>query len=1112
MLPGMGSPGWHFPADQATFGRLFSGTMAYLRNTLALLCLSSALGAMAQQAVDPVSIAREQLLTKGFEAADLGDVLIKDSYASSGNGLLHTFIRQRWQGIEVWNGDIAVHQASDGTVIKLNNGAWPQLERRVNATSPVVSAQTALTNVLSRTAPGVATPALLSSADAGRFLVFDGSALGEEPVIVQLVYQPVGDQLRLAWNVNHYLADGSHWWNVRMDAVTGQELDRNDWVSQCSFDDPCRAETCDAPEAPPPPAAPNDFRVYPAPVESPNHGARSIRNAPWLNGGIASPYGWQDTDGNVTPNYTITRGNNVWAQEDANGNNGTGYSPNSATLDFDYAVNLAGAPSTYQDAAITNLYYWNNLMHDVWYQYGFDDPSGNFQSNNYGRGGLGADYVLADAQDGGGTNNANFATPPDGSTPRMQMYLWTYTTPSRDGDLDNGVIAHEFTHGISNRLVGGPGNTSCLNNAEQMGEGWSDWCALMMTIEPGDQGIDRRGIGTYVVGQAITGGGIRPAPYSTDFAQNNYTYGATNNTALAAPHGIGFVWCTILWEMTWELINAVGFDPNLYTGTGGNNIAMHLVMEGMKLTPCNPGFVDARDAILAADAALYGGTHTTLLWNAFARRGLGVSANQGSTASRTDQTEAYDTPLLNNVGVAAVLTPAAGQLLDCFSAPVTVTATIRNYGQNAQSNFPVRYQLDGGALVSQNFTGTLATGAAATFTFTTTVAITSLGAHTLAVSTALVGDQFAGNDQASNALTVVAGTPSTVPFFEGLAAASPTPTGWLLQNPDGGYTWGTTTLANGPACASSRAWSIDHYNDASVGQEDRLITPKIDLTTAIGSSLRFDHAFAPYGPGYYDAFRVDISTNCGANWTQIYYASGVALATAAATTAAWAPTNCSQWQNHNISLGAYDGQVIMLRFVAINGYGNWFYMDNVQVLKTGTLPVELLTLSARTESSDILLDWTTATEINTDHFNIERSTDLQSWTSIGTHPAAGNSQTAIDYDFRDPAPEQGINYYRLKMLDQDASFEYSWTVSAEWTHATPLCYPNPNDGTFWVTAPAGTPVEVIDELGRSVPFTSTAQGDEAMRIGLERPGTGLYLVRVGSGADARIERLMLLGR
>src|SRR5690606_7188110 len=101
-----------------------------------------------------------------------------------------------------------------------------------------------------------------------------------------------------------------------------------------------------------------------------------------------------------------------------------------------------------------------NVIHDVAYQFGFDEAGGNFQENNYGNGGLGSDYVHAEAQDGSGVNNANFATPPDGQNPRMQMYIWTAPNPDRDGDLDNGIITHEYGHGISNRLVGGPANTS----------------------------------------------------------------------------------------------------------------------------------------------------------------------------------------------------------------------------------------------------------------------------------------------------------------------------------------------------------------------------------------------------------------------------------------------------------------------------------------------------------------------------------------------------------------------------------------------------------------------------------------------------------------------------
>ena len=102
---------------------------------------------------------------------------------------------------------------------------------------------------------------------------------------------------------------------------------------------------------------------------------------------------------------------------------------------------------------MSNLFYWNNIIHDVFYQYGFDEVSGNFQDKNHSQGGAGGDAVYAEAQDGGGTNNANFATPPDGTHPRMQMYLWDHAIPQRDGDLDNGIIIHEYGHGISTRLT-----------------------------------------------------------------------------------------------------------------------------------------------------------------------------------------------------------------------------------------------------------------------------------------------------------------------------------------------------------------------------------------------------------------------------------------------------------------------------------------------------------------------------------------------------------------------------------------------------------------------------------------------------------------------------------
>jgi PKD repeat protein len=211
-----------------------------------------------------------------------------------------------------------------------------------------------------------------------------------------------------------------------------------------------------------------------------------------------------------------------------------------------------------------------------------------------------------------------------------------------DGNFDNGVVAHEYGHGVSNRLTGGPSNTSCLQNAEQGGEGWSDWLALILTIEPSDSGAMARGIGTYAKGQTVFGAGIRRFPYSTNMTINPQTYSTLATSS--GPHQVGEIWCDAIWDMTWFLIRDYGFNPDVYNGTSGNNIALKLVLEGMKLQPCSPGYIDGRDAILLADDLLYGGVHRCVIWEAFARRGMGYNASQGSSNSTTDQTVDFTMP------------------------------------------------------------------------------------------------------------------------------------------------------------------------------------------------------------------------------------------------------------------------------------------------------------------------------------------------------------------------------------------------------------------------------------------------------------------------------------
>jgi len=186
-----------------------------------------------------------------------------------------------------------------------------------------------------------------------------------------------------------------------------------------------------------------------------------------------------------------------------------------------------------------------------------------------------------------------------------------------------------------------------------MGEGWSDWFALMVTMRATDLRSDARGVATFAISQGVNGSGIRPGRYSPDFFVNSFTYSSTNNEgSISVPHGIGFVWATILWDLTWAYIDKYGFDEDIFNGTGGNNKVMQLVIDGLKLQPCSPGFVDGRDAILAADMALTGGEDQCMIWETFARRGLGFNASQGLTTSRTDQVQDFNEPPISDPSLA----------------------------------------------------------------------------------------------------------------------------------------------------------------------------------------------------------------------------------------------------------------------------------------------------------------------------------------------------------------------------------------------------------------------------------------------------------------------------
>ncbi|MFN0015705.1 MAG: M36 family metallopeptidase, partial [Saprospiraceae bacterium] len=209
-----------------------------------------------------------------------------------------------------------------------------------------------------------------------------------------------------------------------------------------------------------------------------------------------------------------------------------------------------------------------------------------------------------------------------------------------DGDFDNGIISHEYGHGISTRLTGGPANSGCLGNAEQMGEGWSDWFTLVNTVRPGDVGEIRQGVGTYVFRQPNDGVGIRRVPYTTDMSINPHTLATV--AASTGVHAIGEVWATVTWDLYWAFVEKYGYDADWSNKNSGNYRAVQLVIDGMKLQPCSPGFIDGRNAIIQADFVNYAGVDTCLISAVFARRGMGIFASQGLSTNATDAVENFD--------------------------------------------------------------------------------------------------------------------------------------------------------------------------------------------------------------------------------------------------------------------------------------------------------------------------------------------------------------------------------------------------------------------------------------------------------------------------------------
>lgn len=326
-------------------------------------------------------------------------------------------------------------------------------------------------------------------------------------------------------------------------------------------------------------------------------------------------------DGWIDEGAETTSGNNSDVYVDRRGLGGPNSSPGEPNLDdgrpigpggvFDFPVGEGATtgedPREFGAAAATNLFYFINLSHDYFYGLGFDEAAGNFQIRNFERGGEGDDAVIGRSQHRGLTNNASMFTPEDGMNAIMRMGVFTQGTATladdRDSSFSDQVAIHEYTHGVTNRRVGGPQQVRCLDGIQSggMGEGWSDYFSITITDDPL--------VGGYLIpggGAAGGEGGIRRASYEG----YPFTYANIGNEGYQV-HRDGEIWAATLWDARTAL---------------GAEVMDQLVYSGLGFTPCLPSMVDARDGIIMADAELNGGANAGALWEVFAAHGLGASA------------------------------------------------------------------------------------------------------------------------------------------------------------------------------------------------------------------------------------------------------------------------------------------------------------------------------------------------------------------------------------------------------------------------------------------------------------------------------------------------------
>lgn len=588
----------------------------------------------------PASIARSWLRTHaaafGLSSSDIARLTLIRDHELPGIGATVISFSQTFGGVVSGYGGILTVLVDKSGRVVLYSGD-PVRSSRLTGSFDLTPAA-ALTGVVKGLVPTLTGfVAKATGAVAGGYQVFGGGVLGADQYVRKVAFPtPTGG--RAAYAVLSILGPDSAYATI-VDAATGRPLLRKSLVQYESDG--------------------SVYENYPGAAKGGKQVVRSFGPTKQSPGGYVDPTGLLGL-----PGVTLL-GNNADAAKAwtvplvaADQYNRTISPTSQFRFDFPDAWRTSGgATGSFvedADAASTNLFWHHNRIHDEYYEFGFTETAGNFQLLNNGGGSLplGGDPIVGGAQSGAlnltsavialGRNNANMLTLPDGIPGFTNMYLWepvddAFEGKPRDGDFDATIIQHEYTHGLSNRYVGGGGLGSLgTTQGGAMGEGWSDWYAMNHLYR---EGLSRTAVVAAYVGDKHRG--IR----NWNYDENPLTFGEYGYD-LTGPevHADGELWTAVLWEMRRNILRAIGGNQ-----AKASDIAEHIVTDAMPLTPAGPTMLDARDGIVKAAEVRYGKKYLDEIWQAFANRGMGVSAKTAGEAD-TEPTPGFDMPAKSDNG------------------------------------------------------------------------------------------------------------------------------------------------------------------------------------------------------------------------------------------------------------------------------------------------------------------------------------------------------------------------------------------------------------------------------------------------------------------------------